>query len=114
MDQPEAINQALAAEYPDARAELDFTSAYELLIATMLRRLAELVARWDAGVDLADTYAAGCATIGRQVRVHLDEQSPNSPTVEGRAVGVGANGELMVDVGGQVESFAAGDVVHLR
>ena len=86
----------------------------DLLIATMLRRLDELVARWDAGVDLADTYAAGCATIGRQVRVHLDEQSPNSPTVEGRAVGVGANGELMVDVGGQVESFAAGDVVHLR
>ncbi|AQP49056.1 endonuclease III [Tessaracoccus aquimaris] len=36
MDQPEAINQALAAEYPEARAELDFTSAYELLIATIL------------------------------------------------------------------------------
>ena len=69
---------------------------------------------WDAGVDLAATYAAGCATIGRQVRVHLDEQSPNSPTVEGRAIRMRANGELLVDVGGQVESFAAGDEVHLR
>lgn len=36
MDQPEAINQALAELYPEARAELDFTSAFELLIATVL------------------------------------------------------------------------------
>lgn len=36
MDQPEAINEALALQYPDARAELDFTSPFELLIATVL------------------------------------------------------------------------------
>lgn len=36
MDQPEAINQALALEYPDAKAELDFTNAFELLVATVL------------------------------------------------------------------------------
>lgn len=36
MDQPEAINEALALEYPDARAELDFASPFELLIATVL------------------------------------------------------------------------------
>lgn len=36
MNQPEAINQALATLYPDARAELDFTSPFELLIATVL------------------------------------------------------------------------------
>ena len=36
MNQPEAINQALATLYPDARAELDYTSPFELLIATVL------------------------------------------------------------------------------
>lgn len=86
----------------------------DLLIATMLRRLGELTGRWDAGDDLSGVYAAGCDTIGRQVRVHLDEQAPDSPTVRGRAVGVGRHGELLVDLGGRVEAFSAGDVVHLR
>lgn len=36
MNQPEAINQALATLYPDARAELDYTTPFELLIATVL------------------------------------------------------------------------------
>jgi endonuclease-3 len=30
------INRALAASYPDARAELDFTNPFELLVATVL------------------------------------------------------------------------------
>ena len=36
MDQPEAINEALALQYPHARAELDYTSPFELLVATVL------------------------------------------------------------------------------
>lgn len=34
--QPEEINQILARTYPNARAELDFTSPFELLVATVL------------------------------------------------------------------------------
>ncbi|MGI5950381.1 MAG: biotin--[acetyl-CoA-carboxylase] ligase [Brooklawnia sp.] len=84
------------------------------LLAAVLRRLGELAGRWDAGEDLSSEYAAGCATVGRQVRVHLDEQSPDGPSVTGQAVGVGSNGEILVATGGRVREFAAGDVVHLR
>lgn len=84
------------------------------LLSAVLTRLADLERRWDAGADLREEYEAGCATIGRQVRVHLDEQSRHGPSVTGLAVGVGPNGELLVDLGGVVEAFAAGDVVHLR
>ena len=70
-------------------------------------------ARWLWPVAVL-VFAAGCATVGRRVRVHLDAQSPDSPSVSGQAVGIGPNGELLVDLGGQIESFAAGDVVHLR
>lgn len=84
------------------------------LLAAVLGRLDELAGRWDAGADLRAEYAAGCATIGREVRVHLDEQSPDGPSVSGRAVGVGPNGELAVEIDGARQLFAAGDVVHLR
>lgn len=85
-----------------------------VLLAGILGRLADLVQRWDAGEDLRDEFAAGCSTIGRLVRVHLDAQSPQMSSQTGRAVGIGPNGELLVDVDGVVEAFAAGDVVHLR
>lgn len=35
-DQPETVNRALGVLYPDARCELDYTSPFELLIATVL------------------------------------------------------------------------------
>ena len=36
MGGPAAVNRALAEAYPDAECELDFTSAFELLVATVL------------------------------------------------------------------------------
>lgn len=36
VGQPKAVNAALAAAYPDARCELDFTTPLELLVATVL------------------------------------------------------------------------------
>lgn len=36
MDQPAAVNLGLARAYPDAGCELDFGSAFELLVATVL------------------------------------------------------------------------------
>ena len=49
-------------------------------------------------------------TLGRSVRIEL----PGGTSVEGVAVGLGLTGELIVDVGGKLRSFSAGDVVHLR
>ncbi|WIY83308.1 biotin--[acetyl-CoA-carboxylase] ligase [Propionimicrobium sp. PCR01-08-3] len=86
----------------------------DLVSAAVLGRLGDLFARWDAGEDLSAEYAAGCATVGRSVRVHLDAESPDSPSVTGQAVGIGEHGELLVELGDRVEAFAAGDVVHLR
>lgn len=107
------------------KSELPFPKATSLLLAglptdkdlvaaAILARLDDLFTRWDAGADLSAEYAAGCATVGRPVRVHLDAEAPDSPSVSGQAVGIGPNGELMVDLDGTVEAFAAGDVVHLR
>ncbi len=84
------------------------------LLAGILGQLGWLAGRWDAGEDLRADYAAGCATIGRRVRVHLDSQVAGGRSVDGDAVAVGPNGELLVDVDGRLEAFAAGDVVHLR
>jgi endonuclease-3 len=36
MDRPSAVNRTLAEAYPDADCELDFTSPFELLVATVL------------------------------------------------------------------------------
>lgn len=36
VDQPQAVNAALAELYPDAHCELDFTTPLELLVATVL------------------------------------------------------------------------------
>lgn len=49
------------------------------------------------------------ATIGRVVRVELPDGF-----VEGTAVDLGPEGELVVDVDGRMVSIHAGDVVHLR
>jgi len=86
----------------------------DLVAAAILARLDDIFIRWDAGADLSSEYAAGCATVGRDVRVHLDAEAPDSPSIYGRAVGIGPNGELLVDLGGRVKAFSAGDVVHLR
>ncbi|MBO1770684.1 biotin--[acetyl-CoA-carboxylase] ligase [Agrococcus sp. TF02-05] len=53
--------------------------------------------------------AAELATIGRDVRVALP-----SGELRGRAVGLGADGELQVDTGDGIVDVRAGDVVHVR
>ncbi len=58
---------------------------------------------------LRDEYLRALATIDQQVRV---EQSDH--VVEGLAVGVDHEGRLLVEVEGEVQTFAVGDVVHVR
>jgi BirA family biotin operon repressor/biotin-[acetyl-CoA-carboxylase] ligase len=82
------------------------------LLRALLRSLATWYGRWreaggDAGASgLRKAYEFHCATLGRDVLVHL----PDGSQFGGRADGVDIDGRILV--GGQ--PFAAGDVAHLR
>lgn len=80
--------------------------------------LAAILARVDEDApDLLDRYRTRCATIGRDVRLHL----PDGTSVEGHAVDIDDDGRVVVDLvaGGASaaiarRAFSVGDVVHLR
>jgi BirA family biotin operon repressor/biotin-[acetyl-CoA-carboxylase] ligase len=82
------------------------------ILSALLRSLATWYGRWrDAGGDpdasgLREAYAFHCATLGRDVLVHL----PDGSQVRGRADDVDIGGRIVVD--GQ--AFAAADIEHLR
>ncbi|MET7292021.1 biotin--[acetyl-CoA-carboxylase] ligase [Streptomyces griseoloalbus] len=87
------------------------------LLRGMLRALEEWYGRWraaggDAGAcGLQETYAAGCATLGRVVRAEL----PGDRALVGEAVAVDGDGRLVLATGeGVQEPVGAGDIVHLR
>ncbi len=78
----------------------------------VLAGIGETVQAWRVGgwPAVSAGYLARCDTIGREVRVELT----GTDHVTGTAVGLGADGRLEVRVDGQVRSYAAGDVHHLR
>ncbi|MEU9988593.1 biotin--[acetyl-CoA-carboxylase] ligase [Streptomyces sp. NPDC048045] len=87
------------------------------LLRAVLRSLEEWYRRWrDAGGDpavsgLQETYAAGCATLGRVVRAEL----PGDRALVGEAVAVDGDGRLVIATeSGEREAVGAGDIVHLR
>lgn len=87
------------------------------LLRAVLRSLEEWYGRWRAaGGDpsasgLQETYAAGCATLGRTVRAEL----PGDRSVVGEAVAVDGDGRLVIATeDGVQEPVGAGDIVHLR
>ncbi|MER5858086.1 biotin--[acetyl-CoA-carboxylase] ligase [Streptomyces sp900105245] len=87
------------------------------LLRAVLRSLEDWYGRWRrAGGDpsasgLQDTYAAGCATLGRAVRAEL----PGDRSVVGEAVAVDGDGRLVIATeAGVQEPVGAGDIVHLR
>jgi BirA family biotin operon repressor/biotin-[acetyl-CoA-carboxylase] ligase len=82
------------------------------IMATVLAALALLYHRWEGGLDaeLAADYLARSSTMGRSVRVLTGDGS----SVTGEAVGVDAEGRLRVRTPTGVQTFAAGDVTHLR
>jgi len=87
------------------------------ILRAILRSLADWYARWTAaGGDpsacrLRQTYAAGCATLGRSVRVEL----PGGRRLDGTAVAVDDDGRLVLATeGGGEQAVGAGDVVHVR
>ncbi|MEU9332277.1 biotin--[acetyl-CoA-carboxylase] ligase [Streptomyces sp. NPDC048290] len=87
------------------------------LLRAVLRSLEEWYRRWlAAGGDpvasgLQETYAAGCATLGRTVRAEL----PGDRSITGEAVALDGDGRLVIATAeGVQEPVGAGDVVHLR
>jgi BirA family biotin operon repressor/biotin-[acetyl-CoA-carboxylase] ligase len=66
--------------------------------------------RADGGGGLQAPYARACSTLGRRVAADL----PGGDPVRGDAVGVDADGRLLVDDGARVHVLGAGDVVHVR
>ena len=77
------------------------------LLDRLLVGLGALMADWDA---VATRYQRDCVTVGRRVRVTLEEGEAFS----GKAVDVDHNGYLRVATGGGVRVVSAADVVHLR
>ncbi|WP_329380205.1 biotin--[acetyl-CoA-carboxylase] ligase [Streptomyces sp. NBC_01351] len=89
----------------------------EPLLKAVLRSLEQWYGNWRAaGGDpaasgLQETYAAGCATLGRHVRAEL----PGGRTLTGTAEAVDAEGRLVIRTAeDRHEAVGAGDVVHLR
>ncbi|MFJ5776069.1 biotin--[acetyl-CoA-carboxylase] ligase [Streptomyces sp. NPDC093094] len=87
------------------------------LLRAVLRSLEEWYGRWrEAGGDpvasgLQETYAAGCATLGRAVRAEL----PGDRSIVGEAVAIDGDGRLVLATeNGVQEPVGAGDIVHLR
>jgi BirA family biotin operon repressor/biotin-[acetyl-CoA-carboxylase] ligase len=93
------------------------TTDRDPLLRAVLRSLEEWYGRWraaggdPAGSGLQETYAAGCATLGRTVRAEL----PGDRSLVGEAVAVDGDGRLVVATEeGVQEPVGAGDIVHLR
>ncbi|MBD0839369.1 biotin--[acetyl-CoA-carboxylase] ligase [Streptomyces sp. TRM68416] len=93
------------------------TTDRDPLLRAVLRALESWYGRWErAGGDpaasgLQETYAAGCATLGRAVRAEL----PGDRSIEGEAVAVDGDGRLVIATEeGVQEPVGAGDIVHLR
>ncbi|KIZ14412.1 biotin--[acetyl-CoA-carboxylase] ligase [Streptomyces natalensis] len=87
------------------------------LLRAVLRSLEDWYARWQDAIGdpaasrLQETYAAGCATLGRTVRAEL----PGDAELLGEAVAIDGEGRLIVATeGGGRQPVAAGDIVHLR
>lgn len=80
----------------------------DLVLEELETRRAQLDSE-DGRRTLRAEYERALATIGRTVRV---EQLTG--TVVGRAQGVDAAGQLLVEVDGVIQTLGVGDVIHLR
>ena len=93
------------------------TTDRDTILRAVLRSLEQWYGKWrSAGGDpaasgLQETYAAGCATLGRVVRAEL----PGGQSVSGEAVAVDGDGRLVLATAeGVQQPVGAGDIVHLR
>ncbi|MCX4234109.1 biotin--[acetyl-CoA-carboxylase] ligase [Streptomyces ortus] len=93
------------------------TTDRDTILRTVLRSLEQWFEKWrsvggdPAASGLQDTYAAGCATLGREVRAEL----PGDRSIAGEAVALDGDGRLVLATAeGVQQPVGAGDIVHLR
>ncbi|QEU92204.1 biotin--[acetyl-CoA-carboxylase] ligase [Streptomyces kanamyceticus] len=93
------------------------TTDRDPLLRAVLRSFEQWYGDWraaggDPGASrLQETYAAGCATLGRTVRAEL----PGDRSITGEAVAVDGDGRLVLATeDGVQQPVGAGDIVHLR
>ncbi|MGY4971447.1 biotin--[acetyl-CoA-carboxylase] ligase [Streptomyces nigrescens] len=93
------------------------TTDRDPLLRAVLRSLEEWYATWQSAVGdpgasrLQETYAAGCATLGRSVRAEL----PGGSDLTGEAVAIDGDGRLVLATANGVRHpVGAGDIIHLR
>ncbi|MFH8630055.1 biotin--[acetyl-CoA-carboxylase] ligase [Streptomyces lydicus] len=93
------------------------TTDRDPLLRAVLRSLEHWYGEWqtaDGDPDasgLQATYAAGCATLGREVRAEL----PGDTSLTGEAVAIDGDGRLVLATGeGVQQPVGAGDIIHLR
>lgn len=99
------------AEIPDAGTRAGLAAAE----VNHLLRIDEAWREQADGQDgalaaLRQRYRELSATLGTEIRAEL----PDGSQVSGRAVDLGAHGELVIETGGERRTITAGDVVHLR
>lgn len=81
------------------------------IAASVISLLNKGVRRMESGGTEAviSEYSKRCDTIGKWVRVVLDDGE-----ITGLARGVGEHGDLQVEINGDIRSFSAADITHLR
>lgn len=85
----------------------------EDVVVAVLRALAHRHGQWATPSRmpaLRADYTAACATLGREVEIHL----PSGAVEPGRALRVDEAGRLVIRTAGGERTHAAGDVVHAR
>ncbi|MEU8783034.1 biotin--[acetyl-CoA-carboxylase] ligase [Streptomyces sp. NPDC048637] len=93
------------------------TTDRDPLLRAVLRSLERWYTTWQSADGdpeasrLQETYAAGCATLGRSVRAEL----PGDTALTGEAVAIDGDGRLVLATANGVQQpVGAGDIVHLR
>lgn len=87
------------------------------LAISILQDCSRLLAQWSRGGHdcdlLLDAYRRRCSTLGVQVRLDYPAAT-GTGCVVGRALDIDSAGQLILETSQGVQSFAAGDVTHLR
>lgn len=80
------------------------------VLAAVFTEFARLYELWERDGQVHDEYLRRCASIGRPLRVMIDEQT----NVLGTGESVDEFGRLVVRTPSGLQAFSAGDVFHLR
>lgn len=101
------------AERSNCLADAGLPTDRTAISAAALMALEDLYLAWENGEDMRERYLRICDTLGRKVKVLLDAERPDAFTL-GKAVDVTIEGNLVVETDAGLETFSAGDVIHLR